>query len=400
MTEYGVTPSGFVKKTYSVIHDEIVEEYRNRLGRSIDLSDESPDGQIIGINTVQIAALWDALEASYYAKYPHTATGVSLDNAALLTNTKRERATKSITTLTFTGAANTVIPIGTLVETEEGIRVATTAGGIIGPSETTVTVPASAETTGPIVALAGTLKRLTNPISGVTAVTNPTDLTDGRAEETDAEFKQRRIAELQRPGKPTSDGIRNQLLTLDYVTKAMVLSNKTDGVDSDGRPPHSIECFLTTTLLGSLADNADKRAEIANLIFKSKADGIQTWGTISETVTDSQGSTEVIKFSEPIPVDIVVICVIEINEDPADGPLFPDEGLDLIKKGILAYGAGLSNGQSVWHLSVASVILTVPGVKKIYNLSLNDTYGADIPIGKTQISRWSSSNITIIVGPL
>jgi uncharacterized phage protein gp47/JayE len=397
MTVYGVTPTGFIKKPFAVIVDEIVEAYRDELGRSIDLSDESPDGQIIGINAIQIASLWDALEASYYAKYPHTATGISLDNACLATNSKRETALKSVTTLTLTGAVNTIIPIGTLAETPEGIRVATTEGGIIAPGETTATVAASAIVTGPIVALAGTINKMTSPISGITAVTNATDLIGGIDDETDADFKLRRIYELQRPGKPTADGIRNQLLELPYVLKAFTVSNKRDEIDIDGRPPHSIECFITANIAGSLSDpeNADKRAEIAAVILKSKADGIQTWGQITETTADSQGTTEDIMFSEPIPVSIIINATLSVNATLSEGPLFPNNGIDQIKLAILEYGASLGGGQDVWRGKILAAILSVAGVKSITALTINGSAVSDVTIGQTQISKWLSSSITI-----
>lgn len=394
---YGITLAGFVKKPFSIIHDEITEAYRDKLGRGIDLSDESPDGQIIGINSIQIASLWDALEASYYAKYPHTATGISLDNACLATNAKRENALKSVTTLTFTAAATTSIPIGTLAETAEGIRVATTELGEVPIGGTSVTVAASAITTGAIVALSGTIEILTNPISGVTAVTNPTDLGGGSEEETDADFKARRILELQSAGKPTADGIRNQLLGLDYVLKAFTVSNKTDATDGDGRPPHSIECFISANVTGSLADiaNADKVAEIAELIFKSKADGIQTWGDISTPIIDSQGNIEIVRFSEPEPIEIVISSLLIVNTTAAEGAIFPANGLDLVEVAILEYGATLAGGQDVWAAKILSAILSIPGVRNISTLVINGEMATDVTISPTQISKWLSSNITL-----
>lgn len=112
MTVYGVTPQGFVAKRLPDIKAELEAEYREAFGLGLDVSPESPAGQIIGIHSEREAALWELAEDVYNSAYRDTAEGVSLDNVGGLTSTPRKDETKSTVTAILYGDEGTLIAAG------------------------------------------------------------------------------------------------------------------------------------------------------------------------------------------------------------------------------------------------------------------------------------------------
>jgi uncharacterized phage protein gp47/JayE len=92
-----VTDTGFVKKTLAEIKAELETEFQAVFGDDIDLSDEGPFGEIIGILSKRDADLWDGMEEIYTSRDPNEATGTSLDNVAAETGVRRIDATSTET---------------------------------------------------------------------------------------------------------------------------------------------------------------------------------------------------------------------------------------------------------------------------------------------------------------
>ena len=116
MSEYGVTPDGFVIKRLETIKAEMEDSYKSVFGNSINIDAESPLGQIIGISSANESELWELMEALYNSQYTNTAEGISLNNAVSLVGLKRKPTTKStISSQLMYGTISTVIPSGTIL---------------------------------------------------------------------------------------------------------------------------------------------------------------------------------------------------------------------------------------------------------------------------------------------
>lgn len=395
---YGLTTTGFIRKDLNTIKAEIEASLQTAFGLSVDLSPNEPLGQLVGIFAEREALLWEYMEATYFAFYPDTAAGVSLDNLASLTGITREPATYSQATVTFTrtvgGTGDIVIPAGFQVSVSGASdRVfATTAPAVLLNGDNTIDVPVRCTVTGPVVALAGTLTVIVSGLFGIASATNAADALVGSSAETDVDLRFRRLSELQAPGTSAAEGIRTALLALDFVTEAIVVENETDVTDGDGRPPHSFEAIV--------ADDGEVANEpiIAETIWASKPAGIQTFGTITETVTDSQGFTHDVKFSRPGDVEIWVDVTVTPNTDPNEGDLYPADGDDQVIAAILAYGNGLTIGRDVVFSRVYAAVAQVPGVLAI----TLKTGIVDPPLGTTNITiafsdiaRFDSARITV-----
>lgn len=392
MTVYGITASGFVAKRLADIKLELEDEYKSAHGAGINLTPQSVFGQQIAIHSEREANIWELMEQIYNAHYPDTAENIALRHAVALTNLLPLDATKSTVTIRITGTNGTVIPIGFIVSAtgDPTTRFVTTEGGTIGAITTGILdLACECEVTGPVHANSGSLTVIETPISGADSVTNTLDAILGRNIETDAELRQRRLENLQRPGSAVVVGIRSKVAAVPGVTQVIVVENDTDVIDSQNRPPHSIEVVVY----------GGENDAIADAILASKAAGIQTVGTVTQEIVDSQGVSHIINFNRPADKDIYVGIEIDANTDLNEGAVYPDNGDDLIAAAVLAYGLTHIIGQDVIVNRFWTPINTVPGVIGIVvkvGLAPTPSGTANISISSSEIAVFDSSRITVV----
>lgn len=148
-------------------------------------------------------------------------------------------------------------------------------------------IEATAATTGSIQFFEGTLTTIIQPVIGITSVTNLTEWSVGREEETDAELRQRMADYEQSTGTATKPAIETTVSNLEGVSTAYVVQNTGWTVDADGRPPKSYELYVAGGL----------DSQIANAAWETKPAGIELWGDISVEVIDRNGDPQIVKFS-------------------------------------------------------------------------------------------------------
>jgi len=309
----------------------------------MDVSDASPDGQLIGITSETFALLWEILEAITSSMDRRKATGALLRSICALTGTKPVPAAFSTVVLTLTGLPTTPVPVGSLVSTastgqqftttsdRDGTIAAVTAwaastayavgdrrtnsgnvylctvagtsaatggpsgkassiadGGaqwfFLGAGTGAVDVIARATVTGPTVAAAGDLTKISTPIGGWTGVINLLDATLGRKAMTEAQLRALAELEIAQPGTSPPDAIRAALLrvgegTDNAVTAVTVFTNPDDITDADGLPPHRVEALV----------HGGRDQDIWDALRVNVAAGTLTHGTIVGTSTDTSG---------------------------------------------------------------------------------------------------------------
>ena len=121
----GLTDNGFVRRTYDDILNAKIQRAKELFGEDIDTSDLTPLGKFIRINAYDQALAEEELEAVYYARFPNTASGQSLDRLLVFVGLTRNPAVSAVYSVKITGAADTVIEPGFLVGTETGDRKST-----------------------------------------------------------------------------------------------------------------------------------------------------------------------------------------------------------------------------------------------------------------------------------
>lgn len=389
MAEYGISETGFERKRLNAILDDLNADMKAIFGDNLNVSPESPDGQINGVFSESQANLWELLELAYNAFNPNAATGVSLSNLVQLNGISRLPATSSIAQLTLTGTANTIIPAGSLVSTSDTNDQFATRTTITLDSMGQGVVFADSVETGEIQAAIGTLTNIDTPITGWSTVTNTLETTLGTNEETDSELRARRKRSIANSAQNIIDAIFAAVADVDGVTQTVVLENDTDAVDSNGLPPHSFQVIVV---------GGDDEA-IANAIWLNKPAGIPAFGDVDTIINDSQGLPHIVSFSRPTTIPIYV----EVNLTTDSN--YPSDGDQLIKQAIVDYANGdLVDGfdfglaDDVILTRLYTPINTVPGheIDSVYiDTSPSPSSTANITIGATEVALFTVDNITV-----
>jgi len=122
MSDYGVTPAGFVVKPFSVILGDKLDQAKALFGSDIDLRSSSPLRKILDIAAAEDFELWKGLATGYYANFVSTATGDALNllgNDLGLARGYQQASGQITFTLSNEDKGRTyVVPVGTLVETK------------------------------------------------------------------------------------------------------------------------------------------------------------------------------------------------------------------------------------------------------------------------------------------
>ena len=149
MTDFGVTPTGFVVKRLADILNAKLDLARSAFGPDVDLRSTSTLRKILDIASAEDQEHWKALEGGYYANFISTATGDALDvlgdDLGLQRADQRAAGQVTFTLANEAPGRNYVLPIGTLVETAAPVvRFRTTDTTILSSAQRTATLPATA----------------------------------------------------------------------------------------------------------------------------------------------------------------------------------------------------------------------------------------------------------------
>lgn len=117
MAEYGVTDKGFNIKRLDTIMEEIHTDLTEAFGFDTRLTKPSFLDTLITTFSYQISDLWETAQYNYYAKYPATATGVSLDNAVQYGGIRRAANKRTSYRLHCTGDDGTYVREEAIVAT-------------------------------------------------------------------------------------------------------------------------------------------------------------------------------------------------------------------------------------------------------------------------------------------
>jgi hypothetical protein len=389
----GVTPQGFVLKTIEEIKLDIETDELATIDPTLVLSADQPIGEINAAVSKQLAEVWEVAQIAYNAFDRDASEDRLLDNLGSLTGTPRSRAKKSVVTCTVTLGAAFSQPAGLMmcdVVGQPAIKfvnrdpvVSTTAG--------TYTAIFESVDYGPVVANAGTLAHITNPITGWTAVTNPDDAVPGALAEKDVPYRQRQVDELTAAGASTVDAIRADLLKVPGVQQAFVFENVTLATDSSGLPGKAIECVIYDGAVPA-ADNI----AVAQAIWNAKPSGSEAYGTSIANAVDALGVSRPTKFSRAI------IRAMYLEFDVAVNPkLFPVDGVSLIKDAAVARGNLLNLGDDVIDLAIRAIALSVPGVVDVtelrFGMTVSPTNTDNLAIDGRSIARFDTSRVVVNV---
>lgn len=439
----GLSSTGFVAKTLLEILADVEARQRAAFDPNVDVSAESPLGQINAIMADRLAELWEVAQALYSAFDPDKAEGAAQDTICAITGTVREPARASTVTLTCTGTNGTSLTAGRVASvTSTGARFATTEAATLttlmswaaltayvvgdrrtnssrsyvcitagtsaasgGPTTTAsditdgsvhwqylgegaaaADVAAESEDTGPIAGAAGTIATIETPVGGWSSVTNLLDADPGADVEGDAALRLRREDELVGSSRATADAIRARILAVDDVESCHVFQNTTMTTDADGVPAKAVEILVR----GGDDD------EILAAVWASAPAGIETYGSTSGTTPDAEGNDQTVAFSRP--TERTIYVAIHVTAYAAE---YPVDGDDQIKAAIVAFGDAFPVGKDVTASAIAAQAFQVDGVLDVtacyIGTSASPVTSTTIVCTSRQLAVFDTSRVTVTV---
>ncbi len=224
----------------------------------------------------------------------------------------------------------------------------------------------------------GALSQIVSQQTGWASVYNLQPGSLGRLDENDADLRARYGTGVYQLGAATFPAIRAGLIDGVVGVTAVTLIENTTSATVGSLPPHSVQAVVT---------GGDDLA-IATALFNLVAAGIDTYGTTSIAVTDSQGTSHTIRFSRPQPVYIWVKVVTSLLSEET----FPVNGLVLIAQAIVGYGNTLPSGLDVvLQRFYGPVYETVSGLAGLTVTMAATTSSVTVPLA----GAYSATNIVI-----
>lgn len=392
---YGVTPTGFNRKTVRDILSDIETSQRAEISTALNLSSSTPWGQNNGIFSNELGIAWEVLEICYHAFDPDAAEDFLLTSLSKLTGTERRAASYSLVTLACDLDAGTDLISGTNFAAVDGDSTSlwTPVEDYEAATGGTQDVLFRAENPGAVSAAAGTITVIHTSVAGWNSVTNALDASEGHPVDSDGTLRSRREEQLTATGSSTTDAIESDVLELDGVDTCRVFENET-GATVDGVPPYSIEAVVFDGETPSV-DNDD----IAQAILSSKAGGVRTYGATSGTAVDQNAQSRTVYFSRPtqIPIYISLTVVEGASYDEAGGATALKAFLVEQLKSIHGVGKTvqyrLADSLALYwgglHTNVSGVTAFTIGT------SPSPTGTGDIAITSRQLATFDTSRVTV-----
>ena len=353
-----LSAAGYTIQTEDETFEELVSTFENQTNTTVDRN--RTDDQIVAAMCKVFANVLRKRDeerlAIYNAGSINNATGRRLEDLVGIVGIEPKAATYTTDGAAVpTGTTGTVIPADALVEYNDN------RFRVIENATIPATVKLQALQAGAINLPTGTGMTIVTPVAGWDTITSSaTKVAIGRARETDQELRTRRAQSLAATGAGSTASIQAGLLSLDYVTAAVVLANQSSapatiqGVAMNG---NSLAIFIWPAPSGM---TSERQEEIGETIWR-RSPAATEYDPPSEdvvvTVTDSAGGTQTVKFddagTDPITVEIQVSLAAGYTLSDVSAQIDTD---------ITAYFNRLTVGQPVYSMELYTVMDAIEGV--------------------------------------
>ncbi len=395
-------------------------QYQQIYGADINLSSDTPDGQMMNIFIQAILDLQDLLVQVYNMFDPDNAIGVVLDQRVAINGIQRQAGTYTVTPVTVVNASSV-----NLYGLDQDVQAPYTVSDNVGNrwllQETQVGLSPGTHVLNFRAAVPGaqltTPNTITVPVTivlGVTSVNNPTTyLTLGVNEESDAVLKVRRQKSVSLASQGYLAGLLAALENTTGVSAAFVYENTSGTTDVDGVPGHSIWVIVA----GSATD-----ADIADVIYKKRNAGCGMFGDVSFVITQVDGTPFTILWDQVVEQNLFVA----FTATSIDGDVEPDiaairaglvtsftpgvfEEVDInglatlvqdIDPNCLVTNAGFSDGDT--QTAALSGVAASGSFKVLYNGNLSASIAWNDAIGtiQTKVQAVTGLSNTLVTGSI
>lgn len=344
---------GFKRKTYLEILADMQNVARELYGESVNLTERSPLGMWLQATAWEISQSWEEIEESHYNSFSMYANGLNLDDAVSNFGRVRFNGTKATTQIQITGDIGTIVPLGFLCSTNDGIIFKTKQEVTL--ITTTILVDVESLEIGvdknvPM----GSITKIVNPISGVKSITNPQDATGASDIESDDMLRLRNLEILREPA------------TGDNAIQYKLWAREIKGVGGIKIQPTTPTKGYTTIIISG-ADGLPASPELVTEVYNH----IDVIKPINAGIYVYSATTKNIDISSNITLAVGYV-LLEVKE--------------VLEGKIKEYFKQISLEETyISHAQIGKLILEVDGVIDYTNLTLNTTPG-NIALGETEIA--------------
>lgn len=290
-----INENGIQIQTLEEVLAGLRNAYRNIYGVDINLSQSSPDAQLLSIFAL---AKVDCLELAvrvFNSFDPDKVTGRVQDMRYTINGIYRLGGSYTIQPIAITTSESLTL-YGDDQTDNEKFTVSDNAGTEFVLMSTTVIPTAGTNTlifraseTGKVEVIPNTITNPVTVVIGVTGINNPDfPITVGENEETDVNFRRRRQKSTSISAIGLNDALTASLLNINGIVDAKVYENTT-GVYVNGIPDHSIWAVVA----GTYSDE-----EVAMAIYKKRNMGCGMRGDRFYTITQKDGSSVDMKWDD------------------------------------------------------------------------------------------------------
>lgn len=386
-----INKNGFVLSTLKEYLTTWQNKLREIFGNDFVIKKEGVVDNIATASSLSAMDLENQIAFLIKQMNPLTAEGEWQDKLYYLIGLTRRQATYTIVSRTCEGTPNTVIPTGELVientSTKDQFRnndpinigengkglgsfTAEESGAIDLPEDATINIVT------PLANLSGVYYEEGNVIN------------IGKDYETDQEFRERWLLTSSTAGANTEDGLRKALLELvNTKSDLKIFENRTS------QTVNELEPHTQRIVINSAFDDETIAQTIFDKIVDGNMAGLQ--GSISITVSDSEGQTETIKFDRAAVQDIYLKVRVSIRSGVSLATAQTN-----IKENIMKYISNHSfdMGSKIFANMFASSVYEVDGVTGISELKIsgNGSSWVDvIQLTETQVPNFDSTRIQV-----
>ena len=380
-----LTELGYERPTYDDLLAAQIERAKLLFGEDIDTNDNTPLGKYIRLNVDDLAEVYKTIEGVYYARFPNTSTGVSLDRICVFAGITRNPATHAQHKVLFTGTAGESVPEG--FEVSAGDIVFHMYDAVEIGTDGTAEAIVFCEQAGVIGNVStGSIDTIVNPDANVESVQHMGIVVYGEELVCDSSLRERFSKAISGGGSATTNSISGAIARVPLVDGVAIVENDTDAT-VDGIPPHSFECFVLSPESQDIL--------VAEAIFSKKPLGIKAVGDIEVEIVDDSGVSHTVAFSRTIQKKIYIKLTINTNN------FFERDGVEQIKSYIAEYINTLKNGETVYLSSIYGYIYKAAGVVNVSSLTMStngSTYSTgNISVNINEVARIDTANIEVVI---
>lgn len=322
---------------------------------------------------------------------PMTAEGEWQDKLYYIIGLTRKQATHTIVSRTCIGTAGTTIPAGSIMIENDATKDQFKNNDPINFDSSGKALGSfTAEESGSIDLPEDAKINIITPVANLSAIyyEQGNNIIIGQDYEKDEDFRKRWLLTSSTAGANTDSGLEKSLLSLvNTKSDLQIFDNRTDST-VDGLAPHTQRIVI---------NSAYDDETIAQTIFDNIVDGnmVGLQGSISVSVTDSEGETEVIKFDRADVQDIYIIIKVSLRSGVSLATAQTE-----IKNNIESYidEHGFDMGSVIYSNMFAASVYAVDGVTGIVELKISkdgSSWVDSIQLTKTQVPNFDSTRIQV-----